>query len=150
MKKQNLIIIMIIVAIIIISIIIANITGKNNQKTQANDLKKEEFTVENTNGDKANTSDALKKERTELEYYISNITLEKKATQTIFKMNITNKTGKEIQGKMVDIVLIGKNGQEEARMAIYIRNIKSGETITTQSTIDNDFTNVYDFKLVER
>ena len=81
MKNQNLIIIMIIVAIIIISIIIiANITGKNNQKTQANDLKKEEFTVENTNGDKANTSDALKKERTELEYYISNITLEKKAT----------------------------------------------------------------------
>ena len=55
-----------------------------------------------------------------------------------------------MQGKLVDIVFTGKNGEEEARMALYIRNIKAGETITTQATINNDFTNVYDFKLEER
>ena len=52
--------------------------------------------------------------------------------------------------KLVDIVFVDKNGNEEARMALYIRNIKANETITTQATIDNNFTNVYNFKLEER
>lgn len=151
MKKQNLIAIIAIIAIIIIAaIILVNKIKGNEEESQTNEIKQEEFTIESANGNKVNTSEALKKEREELGYYVSNITLERQDAQTVFKLNLTNKASIDMQGKLVDIVFIGKNGQEEARMALYIRNIKTGETITTQATINNDFTNVYDFKLEER
>lgn len=151
MKKQNLIAVLVIISVIIIAaIILAKKIGGSKEEPQTNEIKQEEFTIESANGDKVNTSEALKKEREELGYYLSNITLERKDAQTIFKINITNKTSMDKQGKLVDIVFIGKNGEEESRMALYIRNIKQGETITTQATINNDFTNVYDFKLEER
>ena len=152
MRRQNMIAIIAIVAVIIIAgiILINKIGGSKKEEPKTNEIKQEEFTIESANGDKVNTSEALKKEREELGYNISNITLERKEAQTIFKINITNKTSAEMQGKLVDIVFTGKNGKEEARMALYIRNIKAGETITTQATINNDFTNVYDFKLEER
>lgn len=151
MKKQNLIVVLVIISVIIIAaIILAKKIGGSKEEPQTNEIKQEEFTIESANGNKVNTSEALKKEREELGYYLSNITLERKDAQTIFKINITNKTSMDKQGKLVDIVFIGKKGEEESRMALYIRNIKSGETITTQATINNDFTNVYDFKLEER
>lgn len=151
MKKQNLIAVIAIIVVIIVAVIIlvTKITG-NKEEAQINDIKQEEFTIESANGDKVNTSEALKKPRDELGYYVSNITLQRQDAQTIFKINISNNTSAEMQGKLVDIVFIGKNGVEEARMALYIRNIKAGESITTQATINNDFTNVYDFKLEER
>lgn len=151
MERKNMIAIVVIVAIIIIALIILiNKIGGKEEQPQTNTVNEEEFTVESANGNKVNTSEALKKSREELGYYISNITLERQDAQTIFKLNLTNKTSTDKQGKLVDIVFIGKNGEEEARMALYIRNIKAGETITTQATINNDFTNVYDFKLEER
>ena len=151
MKRQNLIAVIAIIAVIIIAaIILANKIGGSKKEPQTNEIKQEEYTVESANGNKVNTSEALKKEREELGYYVSNITLERQEAQTIFKLNLTNKTSTEMPGKLVDIVFIGKNGEEEARMALYIRNIKAGETITTQATINNDFTNVYNFKLEER
>ncbi len=151
MKRQNLIAVIAIIAVIIIAaIILANKIGGSKKEPQTNEIKQEEYTVESANGNKVNTSEALKKEREELGYYVSNITLERQEAQTVFKLNLTNKTSTEMPGKLVDIVFIGKNGEEEARMALYIRNIKAGETITTQATINNDFTNVYNFKLEER
>ncbi len=151
MKKQNLIAVIAIIVVIIVAVIIlvTKING-NKEEAQTNEIKQEEFTIESANGDKVNTSEALKKAREELGYYVSNITLQRQDAQTIFKINISNNTSAEMQGKLVDIVFIGKNGAEEARMALYIRNIKAGESITTQATINNDFTNVYDFKLEER
>ena len=151
MKRQNLIAVIAIIAVIIIAaIILANKIGGSKKEPQTNEIKQEEYTVESANGNKVNTSEALKKEREELGYYVSNITLERQEAQTVFKLNLTNKTSTEMPGKLVDIVFIGKNGEEEARKALYIRNIKAGETITTQATINNDFTNVYNFKLEER
>lgn len=151
MKRQNLIAVIAIIAVIIIAaIILANKIGGSKKEPQTNEIKQEEYTVESANGNKVNTSEALKKEREELGYYVSNITLERQEAQTVFKLNLTNKTSTEMPGKLVDIVFIGKNREEEARMALYIRNIKAGETITTQATINNDFTNVYNFKLEER
>lgn len=151
MKRQNMIAVIAIVAIIVIaSIILINKIKGGEENSQTNEVKQEEFTVESANGNKVNTSEALKKSREELGYYVSNITLERQDAQTIFKLNLTNQTNADKQGKLVDIVFIGKNGEEEARMALYIRGIKAGESITTQATINNDFTNVYDFKLEER
>lgn len=151
MKRQNMIAVIAIVAIIVIaSIILINKIKGGEENSQTNEVKQEEFTVESANGNKVNTSEALKKSREELGYYVSNITLERQDAQTIFKLNLTNQTNADKQGKLVDIVFIGKNGEEEARMALYIRGIKAGESITTQATINNDFTNVYNFKLEER
>lgn len=148
MKRQNLIAVIAIVAVIIIAaVILVNKIRGSKEEPQINEIKQEEFTIESANGNKVNTSEALKKEREELGYYLSNITLERQDAQTIFKLSLTNKTSTEIQGKLVYIVFLGKSGNEEARMALYIRNIKAGETITTQATINNDFTNVYDFRL---
>lgn len=150
MRRQNMVAVTAIVVIIVIAGIILINKIKGNEEPQINQVKQEEFTVENTNGNKVNTSETLKAPREELGYYVSNITLEKQNAQTVFKLNIANQTNTDKTGKLVDIVFIDKTGNEEARMALYIRDIKAGENITTQATINNDFTNVYNFRLEER
>ena len=153
MKRQNLIaVIALIIVIVIAAIIMVNKIGGNKEDGTKveNEIKQEEFTIESANGDKVNTSEALKKERNELGYKVSNITLQRQNAQTVFKLQLTNEGSTDKKGQLVDIVFIGKNGEEEARMGLYIRDIKAGESITTQATINNDFTNVYDFKLEAR
>lgn len=148
--NKNKIFVIALIAIIVIAIII--IIGKIGKKEEGdtNNIQQEEYTVENADGSKVNTSEALKKPREELGYSISNITLERQNAQTIFKLQIANEGSTEKEGQLVDIVFIDKNGNEEARMALYIRKIEAGGSIETQATIDNDFTNVYDFKLETR
>mgnify|MGYP005780196769 CR=1 FL=1 len=149
-RQKNLLLIILIIIIIVGAIILINkIIGKDKEEA-TNQIKTEEFTIESANGDKVNTSEALKKEREELGYYVSNITLERKDAQTVFKINLTNRSGENKPGRLVDIVFIGKDGQEEARMALYIREMNAGASIETQATINNDFTNVYDFRLEAR
>lgn len=153
MKRQNFIAVIALIAVIVIAAIIMvnKIGGNKEDGTKVeNTVKQEEFTIESANGDKVNTSEALKKERNELGYKVSNITLQRQNAQTIFKLQLTNEGSTDKKGQLVDIVFIGKNGEEEARMGLYIRDIKAEESITTQATINNDFTNVYDFKLEAR
>ena len=67
MKRQNLIAVIAIIAVIIIAaIILANKIGGSKKEPQTNEIKQEEYTVESANGNKVNTSEALKKEREEL------------------------------------------------------------------------------------
>ena len=147
-KKARMLLIIAIVVIVIVAIIL--IRNRKGEEGEQNNIQQEKYTVVSENGDKRNTSEALREPREELGYNISNITLEKKNTQTIFKIKITNGSTTDKEGKLVDIVFTGENGEEEARMALYIRAIKAGQSIETQATIDNDFTNVYNFRLEER
>lgn len=147
--NKNKIFVIALIAIIVIAIVIIGKIGKK-EEGDTNNIQQEEYTVENADGSKVNTSEALKKPREELGYSISNITLERQNAQTIFKLQIANEGSTEKEGQLVDIVFIDKNGNEEARMALYIRKIEAGGSIETQATIDNDFTNVYDFKLETR
>lgn len=148
-KKQKKILI-IGIAVIVIILIIMLVSGKKQEQPKNNKVNTEEYTSQNDDGDKVNTSEALKKPRNELEYYVKNITLQTKETQTVLKLDIQNLKDTTLKGKLVDIVFINKDGVEESRMALYIREIKQGETITTQAVIEGDFTNVYNFKLVNR
>lgn len=146
-KTRNIIIALIaVVAVVIVIVMIVN----SNKDDGESEIKREEFTIETANGDKINTSDKLKEAREELGYYISNIILQRKDAQTVFSIQIANRGSKDTAGKLVDIVFLGKNGEEEARMALYIRPIKAGQSIQTQATINNDFTNVYNFRLEDR
>ena len=147
--KKNKILIIVLIAIIAIVFIIVGKIGKK-EETDTNNIKQEEYTIENSDGTKINTSEALKKPREELGYSISNITLVRQDAQTVFKLQLANEGTTDKEGQLVDIVFIDKNGNEEARMALYIRKIEAGKSIETQATINNDFTNVYDFKLETR
>ena len=150
-KKQ---LILLVSAIIILAIIVIIMTFSNNENEEPQNLinssNNEEYTTQQPNGNKVNTSEALKKTRTELGYYIKNITMKTEDTQTIFKLDIQNQSKSEIKGKLVDVIFINKDGVEETKISLYIRNIKPGETITTQGVINSDITNVYDFKLKEK
>lgn len=147
-NKRNIIIVAIILIVVIA--VIAIIIRKPKTEETGEPIQQEEYTIQSANGNKVNTSEALKTPRKELEYYASNITLQKQDAQTIFKLQLTNQGTTDIAGQLVDIVFVGENGQEEARMALYIREIKAGQSIQTQATINNDFTNVYNFKLEKR
>ena len=147
-NKRNVIIVAIILIVVIA--VIAIIIRKPKAEETGEPIQQEEYTIQSANGNKVNTSEALKTPRKELEYYASNITLQKQDAQTIFKLQLTNQGITDIAGQLVDIVFVGENGQEEARMALYIREIKAGQSIQTQATINNDFTNVYNFKLEKR
>ena len=152
MKVKNLlaIIIVIVVIIIIITLISKSKDKGNSENTVDNGIQKEEYTVESTDGNKTNTSEALKEEREELGYKISNISLERQDAQTIFSLQLNNEDSIDKPAQLVDIVFLDKYEREQSRMALYIREIKAGESITTQATINDDFTNVYNFRLEER
>ena len=139
-----------VVILIVVIVIIVIATRRPQVEQPENTIQQEEYTIQSANGNKVNTSEALKAPRKELEYYASNITLQRQDAQTIFKLQLTNQGTTNIAGQLVDIVFVGENGQEEARMALYIREVKAGQSIQTQATINNDFTNVYNFKLEKR
>ena len=150
MNRNKLWVILMVIIIILAIILIINLVKKDDVNNGQNQVQQEEFTIQTENGNKVNTSEALKKPREELGYNVSNITLEKQDAQTIFKLQLSNQTNADKPGQLVDIVFIDKSGNEESRMALYIREIKAGASIETQATINNDFTNVYDFKLETR
>ena len=145
-------ILVIIISVILLIVIIKLLTGKKEEpsKEETNNVVQNGYVIEYENGDKLNTSEALKEPRNELEYYISNITLEETDGQTIFKLEAENQGSTDIPGQLVDIIFIDENEQEKARLPVYIRAIKAGESIETQATIESDFTNVYNFKLEKR
>lgn len=130
------IVLVIIVIVVLIFIIGININHKNNK---GNNLINQ-----------AELNETIHTARKELEYYVKNIMLEERNNQTILKLDIENQNPYELEGKLVNIIFTDKNGNKRQEMALYIRKIGPGETISTQATMNLKLTEIYNFKIEER
>ena len=62
---------------------------------------------------------------------------------------VTNNTGSDKDGFLVDVVLLAKDGSEIGRIPASITPTKAGETIQIRAKITENYINAYDFKLVK-
>lgn len=125
------------ILLVVLIVIIGIIKVKNNE------------IAENTEN-KINSNQIIRTARKELEYYVKNIALQKSDKQTILKIDVENQNPYDIEGKWVTVVFLDEKQERKEEMALYIRKIEAGETISTQATINYELKDIHNFKFEER
>ena len=148
-KKRKYIIIAVVVIIVAV-LAIGIITSKMGNKSE--EAQKEESIVEiKDDGTVQNKSNKVKEDREIKGFKVTNIDLIKDTNgNTILTADVTNETGKNQKGFLVEIILLDKEGKELGRIPGAIIETEAGETIELRSEITEDYINAYDIKLIER
>ncbi len=147
-KKGKFIIIAVVVFIVVV-LAIGIITSVNRNKEE---VKQEEDIIEiKEDGTVENKSSKVKEDREIKGFKVTNIDLIKDTNgNTILTADVTNETGKNQKGFLVEIILLDKEGKELGRIPGAIIETEAGETIELRSEITEDYINAYDIKLIER
>lgn len=129
-----------------------NDTSKNETQREMSDVDpgRGEFTQTESDGTVVNTSEKLKETKVESGFELSNINYSEKDGHTTFEADITNMTGENQGNFMADIVLIDKEGKEQARIPVAIPEMQIGETVGIQAGINDSYVNAYNFVLEKR
>lgn len=129
-----------------------NDTSKNETQREMSDADpgRGEFTQTESDGIVVNTSEKLKETKVESGFELSNINYSEKDGHTTFEADITNMTGENQGNFMADIVLIDKEGKEQARIPVAIPEMQIGETVGIQAGINDSYVNAYNFVLEKR
>lgn len=78
---------------------------------------------------------------------MSNISYSEKDGHTSLEADVTNMTGSNQGNFMAEIVLIDKEGKEQARIPVAIPEMQIGETVGIQAGINDSYANAYNFRL---
>ena len=140
--------VIVIVTIAIIAIAFA-IKGNNNGNSQIRSgSTNEEFTVYDNEGTKVNISDKLKESKEIEGLSLSNIQLTENNGQTTLIVYVTNNTTNEFPEPFdVNLVLLDKEGQTIVTLPAIIPSLKPEETKSFSSSITEDCSNAYDFRI---
>ena len=164
MKKneKKAILILVVVAVLIIGIIWLCIPKNNGETTnnggQATAQKANgssasasqgEYTKVESNGTIENTSETLKKERTESGFKLSNVTLKEEGGETKFGALVTNMTEEAQPSFYGKVELLDKAGNVIGEIPVMISETQKGEVIEIEATITESYANAYDYKLVK-
>ena len=114
------------------------------------EVKKEEFVEILSDGSKLNKSETLQKAKTYEGMEMKDFQLTENGNTTLLLGTITNNTGEERGGQLVDLVMIDKEGRELERAALYIKKLQPGESTQLSSYVQGDIANAYDFNIAER
>ena len=106
-----------------------------------------EFTQIESDGTVVNTSEKLKETKNEDGFELSNISYSEKDGHTSLEADVTNMTGSNQGNFMADIVLVDKEGKEQARIPVAIPEMQIGETVGIQAGINDSYANAYNFRL---
>lgn len=165
--KKIIILVIIVVLIIAIAIIIGNKNKNKNTNTNsnsnslnsianeeisqsANDEQKneivEEFVEIVENDIKLNNSEKLSETKTFQGLTIKDIQLTNGNGKTELIANIENKTEKDTQAMLIDVVLYDKEGNTITTLGGRISPIKAGQTLQFSTSSMIDYANAYDFE----
>lgn len=152
-KGINLItLILILIAIVLIIVGVVKIINNKNNKVidESKHNNDEKYVTTLDNGVKLNTSKKVKETKK-----ISN--LELKDTQVTYKNGVTNllatvenKSKNKIEMQEVEIELLDENKDVIYKMKGIIEELEPGESKQFSSSITADFSNVYDFRIIEK
>ncbi len=124
---------------------------QNNEQPNAQENKLEEnYSQVLEDGTKLNTSSKLKETKKIDSLEISDIQLTNKNEQSVLLANVTNKGNKKTQAILLDIILYNKAGEEIATIPGVISPLEPGKTTQLNTVVQEDYTNVYDFKVVKK
>lgn len=152
-EKKRKYIIIAVVAFVVVVLVIGIITSINRNKDSVpSEVVQEENILEvKKDGTVENKSNKVKEDREIKGFRVSKIKLIKSANgNTVLTADVTNQTGQNQKGFLMDIVLFDKEGKELGKIPGSIIETTAGETIELRAEITEDFINAYDIKLVER
>lgn len=123
-------------------------TNKNETIEMSDvDSSRGEFTQIESDGTVVNTSEKLKETKNEDGFELFNISYSEKDGHTSLEADVTNMTGSNQGNFMAEIVLIDKEGKEQARIPVAIPEMQIGETVGIQAGINDSYANAYNFRL---
>lgn len=151
-KKVAILIIGIVLVVVIIG---GNLIAKNMKKNvgQTNETQTEienEFSQTFEDGTKLNTSTKLKEVKKLDNLEIADIQITNKDGKTVLLANVTNKGTTKTEVTLLDIVLYDKSGKEIATIPGVISPLEPGKSTQLNTTTQEDYTNIYDFKIVKK
>ena len=159
-KKGLLILVAVSIVIILIIFVITRNIGKEELEENKEEQEQKTETVEEQSpeeiieviedGTIVNNSNKIKSNKEVAGFVVSNIKLTAKDEDTMVVADVTNKTGKNQEGFLVDIVLVGRNGETLVKIPGTIIETQNGETIEIRAEITGNYVSAYDLKLEKR
>lgn len=153
MNKKEMIIVGVIILIFLIVIGTLLISRKNKSENNSNNQQEaieNEFTQNLSDGTKLNTSTKLKEAKMMDNIEVKNAQLTNKNEKSVFLAEVTNKGDDKTEVTLISIMLYDKEGKEIAKIPGIIASLKPGETKQLNTTLQEDYTNAYDYKIVKK
>lgn len=147
--------ILIIGVVLVVAIIGGSFISKKMKKTagQVDETRTEienEFSQTFEDGTKLNTSTKLKDVKTIDNLEISNIQITNKDGKTVLLADVTNKGTTKTEVMLLNIILYDKAGTEIATIPGVISPLEAGRSTQLNTTTQEDYSNIYDFKIVKK
>ncbi len=150
-EKKWILVLVGITVLLIIILIVKNckkeVVKESTEQTGANT---QEYVQVLEDGTKLNTSTKLKETKKLDNMEIGNIQLTNKDGKSVLLADVKNTGNTETQVTLINIVLLDENGGEIATVPGIISPLKAGESTQLNTTMQQDYTGIYDFKIVKK
>ena len=150
-ERKWILVLVTITVLLIIVLIVKNskkeVTKENSKQLGANT---QEYVQVLENGTKLNTSTKLKETKMLDSLEIGNIQLTNKNGQSVLLADVKNTGSMETQVMLINIVLLDETGTEIATVPGIISPLKVGESTQLNTSMQQDYTGIYDFRVVKK
>ena len=139
--------------IVLVVVVLVVVIPKDEKQEENGESKKEnveEFVQVLEDGTKLNTSSKLKEIKMLGKLQIGNIQLTNKNGQSVLLADVTNAGSTEIKVTLIDIELYDEDGRKIATIPGIISPLKAGEKTQLNTSVQQDYANAYDFKIVQK
>lgn len=153
MNKKEMLIVGVVILIFLVVIGCLLGSRKNNAEDINNDQTEEienEFTQNLSDGTKLNTSTKLKETKIIDNIEIKNVQLTNKNEKSVFLAEVENKGSSKTEVMLINIILYDKEGREIAKIPGVIAPLNPGEKKQLNTTMQEDYTNIYDYKVEKK
>lgn len=149
-KKWIVLAIIVLLVIVLVVLIINGIKKNENLPTSSSNVVENEDEIELDDGTKINVSESFNKPKKYNDLEISNIQFTEKDGISVLLADIKNNSNTIHEAEIVNITILGENGEEIAKITPVIGKINAGETIKLNASISADVTKAKDFTIEEK
>ena len=149
-KRWVVLLVAVVVIAVVLIVVLVNVNGSKEEIQGGESIpveNEEKYTTELNDGTKINTGEEFNSTKTYGSLEISNIQFTEKEGMTVLLADVTNKGSTTHENEVVEITILGENGEELSTTKPVIGKIEPGETIKINATITADVSNAKDFTI---
>ena len=139
--------------IVLVVVVLVVVIPKDEKQEENGESKKEnveEFVQVLEDGTKLNTSSKLKETKMLGKLQIGNIQLTNKNGQSVLLADVTNTGSTQTKVTLIEIELYDEEGRKIATIPGIISPLKAGEKTQLNTSVQQDYANAYDFKIIQK
>ena len=151
-EKKWVLILVAITVILVIVLIVRNVNKKDKTIEQVGETNTntQEFVQKLQDGTKLNTSTKLKETKKLDNLEIGNIQLTNQNGQSVLLADVKNNGTTKTSVILLDIILLDKEGIQIATIPGIISPLEAGATTQLNTSVQQDYSNAYDFSIVKK